>query len=129
MFVWLLPAGAPALALAAALLLGAGIWASGEAERIFQRHDDGRIVIDEVVGQLVALAPLALAPAGRSRSPVLLFAGFLMFRLFDIWKPGPVRWAERFEGGTGVMLDDVVAGALAAVVVAAIVLATGGFAS
>ena len=52
-----------------------------------------------------------------SHSLALLGAGFLLFRLFDIWKPGPVGWAERrFAGGAGVMLDDVVAGALAALV-------------
>ena len=43
--------------------------------------------------------------------------GFLLFRLFDIWKPGPVGWADRRKGPTGVMLDDVVAGLLAALVV------------
>jgi phosphatidylglycerophosphatase A len=46
--------------------------------------------------------------------------GFVLFRCFDIWKPGPVRWAERrFEGGAGVMMDDLVAGILAAAVLAA----------
>jgi phosphatidylglycerophosphatase A len=68
-----------------------------------------------VVGQLVALAPLLVfAGPAATRSLPLLGAGFLLFRLFDIWKPGPVGWAERrFAGGAGVMLDDVVAGALA----------------
>lgn len=104
-----------------------GIWASGEAERIFERRDDGRIVIDEVVGQLICLAPLpALAGPADLRSPLLLCVGFLAFRLFDIWKPGPVRWAERrFEGGLGVMLDDVLAGLLAAGVVALAALSVG----
>jgi phosphatidylglycerophosphatase A len=98
-------------------LLFLGIWAAGEAERVFRREDDGRIVIDEVVGQLLGLLPLlALAPRLHPRSPLWLLAGFLIFRLFDIWKPGPVRWAERrFAGGTAVMLDDVAAGILAAV--------------
>ena len=50
--------------------------------------------------------------------------GFVTFRVFDVWKPGPVRWAERrFSGGTGVMLDDVVAGVFAALVLAALRLA------
>ena len=52
--------------------------------------------------------------------------GFVLFRVFDIWKPGPVGWAERrFEGGLGVMLDDVVAGALGAAVLGAALLALG----
>jgi phosphatidylglycerophosphatase A len=100
----------------AAVLLAVGIAASDVAERIYGHADDGRIVIDEVVGQLLALAPIAsLATPDAIRSPALLAVGFFAFRLFDIWKPGPVRWAERrFAGGKGVMLDDVVAGLLAA---------------
>ena len=84
-------------------------------------HDDGRIVIDEVVGQMLTLAPLiALAPAAGRRAPAWLFAGFLLFRLLDIWKPPPIAWAERsFEGGAGVMLDDVFAGIIAGVLLAA----------
>ncbi len=118
----LVPFGTGSVLLAAAVLLAVGIWAADHAERIFERKDDGRIVIDEVVGQLLALAPLAaMAPAVRPRSPWLLAAGFLLFRLFDIWKPGPVRLAERsFPGGAGVMLDDVVAGIFAAAALAAI---------
>jgi phosphatidylglycerophosphatase A len=102
-------------ALTVTAMLFLGIWAADEAERIFERKDDGRIVIDEVVGQLIALAPLLVfARPAAIRSLPLLGAGFLLFRLFDIWKPGPVGWAERrFAGGAGVMLDDVVAGALA----------------
>ncbi len=101
-----------------------GVWASERAEAFFGRKDDGRIVIDEVVGQLIALAPL-LAVGGAAR-PGLLVTGFVAFRVFDIWKPGPVRWAERrFEGGAGVVLDDVVAGALAAAAVAAVALFAG----
>jgi phosphatidylglycerophosphatase A len=108
-------AGAAGYAAALALLLAAGIWAAGEAERAFGGKDDGRIVIDEVVGQLLALSPLLGDPA----SPLWLVTGFVTFRLFDVWKPGPVRWAERrFAGGAGVMLDDVVAGAIAALVLA-----------
>ena len=76
-------------------------------------------MIDEVVGQLIALSPAALWSA-NPRSLLLLAIGFLAFRLFDIWKPGPVRWAEHhLAGGAGVMFDDVLAGLLAAGCVAA----------
>ncbi len=106
-------------------LLLLGIWAADEAERVFGTEDDSRIVIDEVVGQLLTLAPLLLA-RGRSLGLlhwcVLAVTGFVVFRVLDIWKPAPVRWAEqRFRGGAGVMLDDVVAGALGALVMVAVI--------
>lgn len=126
---WLIaPAGAAAVLGAAIALLVAGVFAADVAERVYERTDDGRIVIDEVVGQLLTLAPLPLL-AANARSPLLLAAGFLAFRLFDIWKPGPVRWAERsFAGGAGVMFDDVVAGLLAAACVASLALLAGAVA-
>ncbi len=106
-------------------LLAAGIWAADGAERIFETEDDGRIVIDEVVGQLVTLAPLLLlrgAELGTGVWIALVVTGFVAFRCFDIWKPPPVAWAERsFAGGTGVMLDDVVAGVQGAVMTGAAV--------
>ncbi len=107
-------------------VLTVGVWAADRAERVFGKKDDGRIVIDEVAGQLVTLAPL-LALRGRDLDPVSWLAwvvtGFVVFRLLDIWKPGPARWAERsFPGGAGVVLDDVVAGLLGAVLMGAGVL-------
>jgi phosphatidylglycerophosphatase A len=110
-------------ALTTATLLALGTWAADRAEILFGQKDDRRIVIDEVVGQLIALAPLlCFADRAGVSSLALLGAGFLLFRLFDIWKPGPIGWAERrFKGGAGVMLDDVVAGALAAVVMTPLV--------
>ncbi len=105
------------------MLFMVGVWASGRAELDFGHHDDGRIVIDEVVGQLITLSPLlffglASPSSGRVQAPgdflpffFWVVTGFVLFRLFDVWKPGAVRWAEhRFEGGLGVMADDVVAG-------------------
>jgi len=89
-----------------------GVWASGASERAFGRSDDGRIVIDEVAGQWIALTPQFFLSAAL---PAVVVTAFVAFRVFDIWKPGPVRWAERrFRGGWGVMADDVVAGLLAA---------------
>ena len=109
-------------------LIFLGIWAADVAERVFERKDDGRIVIDEIVGQLLTLAPLViLAPRVDLRSPAWLVTGFVLFRWLDIWKPGPARWAEQnFRGGAGVVLDDVVAGLLAAVLLGAGVLAVEG---
>lgn len=87
-----------------------GTWLVGRVGRRYGVGDDPGIVVDEFVGLWLALlaAPAAVLPA---------VLGFALFRLFDIWKPGPVRLAERrTPGALGVMLDDVVAGGLAAVV-------------
>ncbi|MGH0030100.1 MAG: phosphatidylglycerophosphatase A family protein [Myxococcota bacterium] len=109
----------PVLTLAvAAVLLGLGTWAADETEKIYGKKDDGRIVMDEVVGQLVTLAPIAsLGSAFQPRVAALAIVGFFVFRGFDIWKPGPARMAERrLPGGLGVMMDDVVAGIFSAAV-------------
>jgi phosphatidylglycerophosphatase A len=96
----------PSWCLACAVLLALlGLWA---VARLPEREaDPGWVVVDEGAGQLLALAA---APAGW---PWVL-AAFALFRLFDILKPGPVGWADRRKGALGVMLDDLVAGALAA---------------
>lgn len=104
---------APLYALTVATLAFLGVWAADQAERAFGRRDDGRIVIDEVAGQLIALSPLVFLELPHGWASVV--TAFVLFRVFDVWKPGPVRWAERgAAGGVGVMLDDVVAGVLAA---------------
>ena len=101
----------PGACLGLALVLAlAGYWAvTALPERA---EDPGWVVVDEGAGQLLALAAL---PAGAGWPGVLL--AFLLFRAFDILKPGPVGWADRRKGAFGVMLDDVVAGALAAGVI------------
>ena len=121
-FVALAGLGLPLFLLTTASLTALGIWASDHAERIFGKKDDGRIVIDEVAGQLIVLAPLLLlAPVEEIRSPLWLVTGFVLFRVFDIWKPVPARWAERnFQGGAGVVLDDVVSGCFGALVLSAL---------
>jgi len=108
LLLWLAIAGlAPGLyALVLLFVVLVGIWAADRAQAIFRRHDDGRITIDEVAGMLLSLAWL---PA---RGEVVVVA-FLLFRLFDIWKPPPARAAERLPGGLGVMADDLVAGVYA----------------
>jgi phosphatidylglycerophosphatase A len=119
-FVLFSPVGLWQFGLTLVALFFLGIWAADAAERVFEQKDDRRIVIDEVGGQLVALMPLLVL--GSSRSLSALVTGFVLFRCFDIWKPGPVRWAERrFTGGVGVMMDDLVAGLLAAVLLGAAV--------
>lgn len=119
--------GFPLLAAATLLALLAGLWAArreladpGKLDRSWP--DRSWIVIDEVVGMWIALFPLSLglwlngAPAGLFPWPGWVSA-FLIFRLLDIWKPGPVGWAGRRHGAAGVMLDDVLAGVLTALAV------------
>jgi phosphatidylglycerophosphatase A len=110
--------------LASIALLSLGIWAADEAERAFGQKDDRRIVIDEIVGQLLTYAPLVVL--GVRIDWRWLVTGFVLFRLLDIWKPGPARWAEQsFAGGAGVMLDDVIAGLMGAVLMGIAVSALG----
>jgi len=116
-FVLFSPVGPALYALSWAALLALGVWAADGAERIYG-PDDGRIVIDEVVGQLLTLAPLLL---WGGVSLAALVTAFVTFRVLDVWKPGPVGWAERhFEGGMGVMADDVLAGAIGALLMGAL---------
>lgn len=90
-----------------------GIWAASRTERLLQRKDPGKVVVDEVAGQLVALLPLPLFLIWPSR--VWVIVSFILFRLFDILKPYPARQLEALPGGLGIMADDLVAGAYAAV--------------
>jgi len=83
-----------------------GIRASTIVAREAGREDPGFVVIDEVAGQLIALIAIPSDPAHAALSLVL-------FRLFDIWKPWPIRRLEALPEGTGIMLDDVAAGVLA----------------
>jgi phosphatidylglycerophosphatase A len=89
-----------------------GIWAGSRTEKLSGRKDPGKVVIDEVAGQLIALLPLV--PRFDAGWMSILCA-FLLFRLFDIVKPYPARRLEGLESGLGIMADDVVAGAYAAV--------------
>lgn len=98
--VWL---GQPALLIGLLVTIAVGTWAASRAEVIFDSHDDGRITVDEVAGQLLALLFLPVAP-------LAIATGFLLFRLFDIVKPWPARQAEGLPSGIGVMADDLVAG-------------------
>jgi phosphatidylglycerophosphatase A len=93
------------------LLFAVGVWASNRTCAMTGLKDPHLIVIDEVSGQLIALTPLALIPSLSIRAVLL---GFLLFRLFDIFKPYPIRKLERLPGGMGVMADDALAGVYAA---------------
>jgi phosphatidylglycerophosphatase A len=94
------------------VLFLAGVPAAAATARSMGRPDPRPIVIDEVVGQLLALA---FAPAGW---PWVL-SGFLLFRIFDILKPFPIRRLERLPGGWGIMADDVLAGVFSAILLQA----------
>lgn len=89
-----------------------GIWAAGVEARRRGREDPSEVVIDEVSGQWIAIGGASII-----NGPALL-AAFALFRLFDIWKPWPVRRLENLPGGLGIMADDVMAGVYAALVLA-----------
>ena len=95
-----------------------GIWAASQTERLLQRKDPGKVVIDEVAGQLIALLPLV---PRLDSGWVSILTAFLLFRLFDIVKPYPARRLEGLESGLGIMADDIVAGAYAAVATSIII--------
>lgn len=93
------------------LTLIAGIYISGEAEKIYQKKDSPHIVIDEIAGIFFTFIYL---PKGIS----FLIAGFFVFRFFDILKPFPIRLIdEKIKGGWGIMFDDVLAGIYANVLI------------
>jgi phosphatidylglycerophosphatase A len=96
---WLLP-GLAALAVIAGLV-------AVPLAVVDKGADPGWVVIDEVAGQWIAMCGLAAA------TPLGLLGAFVLFRALDIWKPGPVGWADRRHGAVGIMLDDVIAGAIA----------------
>lgn len=82
------------------------VWGAGETERALRRPDPREVVSDEVAGFMVTMYLLPFT------WPYLL-AGFMLFRLFDIIKPFPIRSLERISGGTGIILDDLAAGVMA----------------
>lgn len=92
------------LLLAAAALLVPAIWAAGKVAQYEAKKDPQIVVIDEVLGQWITLA----GTATLNWKSVL--AGFVFFRLFDIWKPPPVRQLEALPAGIGIVADDLMAG-------------------
>ena len=96
------------------LSVALGVWAGGVMEEEYG-EDPSQAVIDEVAGQWIALLFIPF-------SPITVLLAFILFRLFDILKPGPVDWAQRLPGGWGIMTDDVLAGIFANVTLRAIML-------
>ncbi|HXM41439.1 MAG TPA: phosphatidylglycerophosphatase A [Bryobacteraceae bacterium] len=86
------------------------MWAAGETARQAKIKDPQFVVVDEVVGQWLALA------GARALNWKAWIAAFALFRLFDIWKPFPVRQLESLPGGVGIVADDLMAGLYAALV-------------
>ncbi len=100
-------AGATIYLLATLLALGIGIAICAAAARHLESHDHPAIVWDEIAGFLVTMLVVPV-------TPLTLFAGFLLFRLFDILKPWPIRRVDRqVHGGLGIMLDDLLAAVMA----------------
>jgi phosphatidylglycerophosphatase A len=104
--LWLIPFSPTGLLATLVVVTVAGVWAGSRVERALGAKDPGVIVIDEVAGMLVAVLFLP-------RTLPVLATAFLLFRLFDIWKPYPARQIQELHGGLGVMLDDLIAGAYA----------------
>lgn len=110
--LWLLPPSHPALVLFVVVVTAAGTWAAEVTERALGRKDPGAIVIDEVAGMAVSVLLLP-------RTAAVLVAAFVLFRVFDVVKPYPANALQRLRGGAGVMLDDLVAGVYALLVLLA----------
>jgi phosphatidylglycerophosphatase A len=111
--------GVSGLAAAVGLAFAVGWWAAATVTKVSATEDPGAIVIDEVAGQWLVLVAAPLDPLAYALA-------LLLFRIFDIWKPWPVRWADRHvKGGLGIMLDDLLA-AVYAVLVLSVLLAIGG---
>lgn len=123
---WLLHVigGLPLLVLAIVVGFFKGWWATDKMTAGQEDHDPSEIVVDEVIGQWIALLPLSYAAWSMEISILAMWPGwiaaFALFRLFDITKLGPIGWADRMNTPLGVMLDDVIAGIFAALGVVAL---------
>lgn len=100
-----------ALALLVIPLYFVGVWACHKSALDMGVHDHGSIVIDEIVAMWLVLTVTPLTCMGW-------LSAFVLFRLFDVWKPWPIRWLDaRIHGGMGIMLDDLVAAAFAMAII------------
>ena len=94
------------------LFIGIGVWSSSEIEKD-KGEDPGLVVIDEMVGQWLAVIFLP-------HSWITLLIGFILFRVFDIFKPYPINKSQKLKAGWGIMIDDVLAGVYANIVLQAV---------
>jgi phosphatidylglycerophosphatase A len=85
------------------------VWVSEKTEAVLGKKDDSRIVIDEMMGFFITMLWV-------TKTPLFILVGFILFRFFDIFKPFPIRRFEKVRGGFGVVLDDVMAGIFANVI-------------
>ncbi|EXA96859.1 phosphatidylglycerophosphatase A [Acinetobacter sp. 1295259] len=101
------------LSLIAILIMSlVGIYICGQTAKVIDVHDDGRIVWDEFAGQSITFLPLLYL---QQMNWMWVIGGFILFRIFDVWKPWPIRVIDRqVHGGFGIMLDDIIAGVWAA---------------
>ncbi len=116
---------------AIAIAYFAGVAATRRETEATGLHDPSHVVIDEVVGQWIALLPVIIGAEHTGSAALALWPGWIVafvgFRAFDILKPGPIGWADRRDDATGVMLDDVFAGIAAAITVVILGVAYHGF--
>ena len=112
LLLWLIPFSNFSLGVTLVAVTLVGIWAGGRVERLLGRKDPGVIVIDEVAGMMLSVLTLP-------RTPLILLAAFLCFRVLDIVKPFPARHSQVLRGGLGVMVDDLIAGAYTLVLLTA----------
>jgi phosphatidylglycerophosphatase A len=111
------------LIVAGGILAAVGIWSGTRAERIFDQKDAGQIVIDEVCGQVISF--IFIAPYLARLGPQWrwwMIAGFALFRFFDIFKPYPLKGLQHLTGGLGVMMDDIIAGIYAAILLSLVLI-------
>ena len=108
---WLLsPLSFPLYIITVTAFIFLAIWCASRASGIYQKKDPSQVVIDEIAGYLVTMA--ALPPTWG-----YIIAGFLLFRVMDIVKPYPIRWIDQnIAGGYGIVLDDVLAGVYANII-------------
>jgi len=93
------------------------IYVAGEAEKLYGNTDDQRIVIDEIAGYQVTMLPVAV-------TGLHLLTAFVLFRIFDIWKPFPLKHFQKFPGGWGVVADDLGAGVYTGILILILVFLT-----
>jgi phosphatidylglycerophosphatase A len=120
LILWLVPFSRVGLVVFFVVVTVAGTWAAHVAEAAVGSKDPGVIVIDEVAGMTLSVLALPLPLT----VPVLL-VGFVMFRIFDVVKPFPAGRSQVLRGGVGVMIDDIIAGLYALILLVALRAVTG----